>query len=32
VPHIYRVDAHYGESIQQKYIRLVPGRIVTRDF
>lgn len=32
VPHIYRVDAHYGESIQQKYIRLVPGRIVTLDF
>lgn len=32
VPHIYRVDAHYGDSIQQKYIRLVPGRIVTLDF
>ncbi len=32
VPHIYRVEARYGESVQQKYVRLVPGRIVTLDF
>lgn len=32
VPHIYRVDAHYGETVQHRYVRLVPGRIVTLDF
>ena len=32
VPHIYRVVAKYGETSQEKYLRLVPGRIVTLDF
>lgn len=32
VPHIYRVVAKYGDSAQERYIRLVPGRIVTLDF
>jgi len=30
--HIYRVVAKYGDSVQERYIRLVPGRIVTLDF
>ena len=30
--HIYRVVAKYGDSAQERYIRLVPGRIVTLDF
>ncbi len=29
---IYRVVAKYGDSAQERYIRLVPGRIVTLDF
>ena len=32
VPHIYRVVAKYGETSREKYLRLVPGRIVTLDF
>ena len=32
VSHIYRVVAKYGESTQERYLRLVPGRIVTLDF
>ena len=32
IPHIYRVVAKYGDTAQEKYIRLVPGRIVTLDF
>lgn len=32
VPNIYRVEARYGDSIQNRYVRLVPGRIVTLDF
>jgi len=32
VPHIYRVVAKYGDTAQEKYIRLVPGRIVTLEF
>ena len=32
VPHIYRVVAKYGDTMQEKYIRLVPGRIVTLEF
>jgi hypothetical protein len=32
VPHIYRVVAKYGETSQERYLRLVPGRIVTLDF
>ena len=32
VPHIYRVDAYFGESVQHRYVRLVPGRIVTLEF
>ena len=32
IPHIYRVVAKYGDTVQEKYIRLVPGRIVTLDF
>jgi hypothetical protein len=32
VPHIYRVVATYGEATREKYLRLVPGRIVTLDF
>lgn len=30
--HIYRVVAKYGDTAQERYIRLVPGRIVTLDF
>ena len=32
IPHIYRVVAKYGDTAQVKYIRMVPGRIVTLDF
>ena len=32
IPHIYRVVAKYGETTQERYVRLVPGRIVTLDF
>ncbi len=32
IPHIYRVVAKYGDTAQEKYIRMVPGRIVTLDF
>ena len=32
VPHIYRVVAKYGEVSHERYVRLVPGRIVTLQF
>ncbi len=32
ISHIYRVVAKYGDTSQEKYLRLVPGRIVTLDF
>ena len=32
VSNIYRVEAKYGDSVQERYVRLVPGRIVTLEF
>ena len=32
VSNIYRVEAKYGDSVQERYVRLVPGRVVTLEF